>query len=65
MNADFHDVWPPRFVEIVDDWILRPNQLAYTGYKETYVRRLSFPTLEPLEPLPKEVAAKLGLLPKT
>jgi hypothetical protein len=61
----FGDVWPPRFVKIEDDWLLRNDQLAYIGYKEKAVRRLSFPELKELEPLSKQAAAELNLLPGT
>lgn len=61
----FGDVWPPQFFKIEDDWLINDNQLAYIGYKEGLVRRLSFPALDPLDPLPKEEAAKLNLLPDT
>lgn len=61
----FGDIWPPKFVKIEADWIIHQDQLAYLGYKEKMVRRLSFPGLEKLEPLSKDAAAKLGLLPDT
>jgi len=60
----FGDVWPPKFLKIEDDWLIHDNQLAYIGYKEPSVRRLSFPALDPLDPLPKAQAAKLNLLPE-
>ena len=56
----FGDVWPPRFVKIEDMWILHGGQLAYVGYEEAIVRRLSFPALEELEPLSRNEAAELG-----
>jgi len=59
----FGDVWPPKFFKIEDDWMIHDNQLAYIGYKEASVRRLSFPALDPLDPLPKAEAAKLNLVP--
>jgi hypothetical protein len=59
----FGDLWPPKFVKIEDDWILHNDQLAYLGYKEESVRRLSFPNLEELESLSKDAAASQGLLP--
>ena len=61
----FGDVWPPKFLKIEDDWLIRDNQLAYIGYKEDSVRRLSFPALDPLDQLPKEEAVKLNLMPET
>ncbi len=59
----FGAVWPPRFVKIEDNWVISGNILGYVGYKEELVRRLSFPELERLEPLPVAEAAQLGLLP--
>jgi hypothetical protein len=59
------DVWPPKFLKIEDDWLIHETQLTYLGYKESSVRRLSFPALDPLDPLPNEEAAKLNLLPET
>jgi hypothetical protein len=59
----FGDIWPPRFVKIEDDWIVKDNILAYIGYKEKVVRRLTFPQLDVLEPIPAAQAARLGLLP--
>lgn len=61
----FGDVWPPKHRKIEDDWLIRDGQLAFIGYKEHSVRRLSFPALAPLDPLPKEEAAKLNLMPET
>jgi hypothetical protein len=50
----FGDVWPPKFLKIEDDWLIHDNQLVHIGYKERSVRRLSFPALDYLDPLPKE-----------
>jgi len=61
----FGDVWPPKFIKIEDDWLIHEDQLACIGYKEREVRRLTFPGLDPLDSLPREEAAKLGLLPET
>jgi hypothetical protein len=61
----FGDVWPPKFHKIEDDWLIHSNQLAYIGYKERLVRRLRFPALDPLGPLPRDEAAKSNLMPET
>jgi hypothetical protein len=61
----FGDVWPPRFFKIEHDWLIHDNQLAYIGYKQDSVQRLSFPALDPLDPLPKEEAVKRNLMPET
>jgi hypothetical protein len=61
----FGDTWPPKFVKIEDHWVLHERQLSYIGYKQENVRRLSIPGLEELEPLTRDAAAELGLLPKT
>jgi len=60
----FGDVWPPRFVKIEDDWLINGKVLAYVGYKEIVVRRLSFPELDGLEAVPVAEAARLGQLPE-
>lgn len=60
----FGDVWPPRFAKIEDRWIISGSVLAYTGYKEEIVRRLSFPELAELAPLTLEEAKRAGLIPK-
>lgn len=60
----FGDVWPPRFVRIEDDWIINGNVLGYVGYKEESVRRLTFPGLDVLAPIPKVEASRIGLLPE-
>ncbi|HEY1787118.1 MAG TPA: hypothetical protein VGJ73_03140 [Verrucomicrobiae bacterium] len=57
------DIWPPKFIKIEDHWVIHEGQLAYVRYNEECARRLSFPELEELEPLSKEAAAGLGLLP--
>jgi hypothetical protein len=57
------DVWPPRFVKIEDDWVIDGNILSYVGYKEPMVRRLSFPALDSLDPIPAAEAVKIGLFP--
>lgn len=59
----FGDIWPPRFVKIEDDWVINEGVLGYVGYKEEAVRRLSFPALDALEPIPVAEAARVGLLP--
>jgi hypothetical protein len=59
----FGDIWPPRFVKIEDRWVIHDNVLAYIGYKEEMVRRLSFPALDALEAIPAIEAAQLGLRP--
>jgi len=60
----FGDVWPPRFMKIEDDWVINGNVLGYVGYKEKVVRRLSFPELDALEPIPAAEAARVGLWPE-
>jgi hypothetical protein len=57
------DVWPPRFVEIEHDWVIDGDILGYVGYKEAIVRRLSFPALDVLDPIPASEAVKVGLFP--
>ena len=59
----FGERWPPTFVKIEDDWLIKGDQLAYIGYKEDSVRRLSFPNLAQLAPLPREKAVKQDLMP--
>jgi hypothetical protein len=59
----FGDIWPPRFVKIEDNWFVNGNVLGYIAYKGEVVRRLSFPQLEELEPIPIPEAKRLGLLP--
>ncbi|WP_088253317.1 hypothetical protein [Fimbriiglobus ruber] len=60
----FGDIWPPRFVEIEDDWVLNGNILGYVGYKEKVVRRLSFPELDVLDPISAAEAIRISLLPQ-
>src|SRR5262249_750526 len=45
----FGDIWPPRFVKIEDRWLLKDSVLAYIGYKNSFVQRLSVPELDELE----------------
>jgi hypothetical protein len=59
----FGDLWPPRFVKIEDAWVIKEDILGFIGYKEETVRRLSFPGLEGLEPLPVAEAERAGLVP--
>ncbi|HEV2292632.1 MAG TPA: hypothetical protein VGR35_02180 [Tepidisphaeraceae bacterium] len=59
----FGDVWPPRFVKIEDDWVIDGNILSYVGYKEPVVRRLSFPALEGVDPIPVAEAFETDLFP--
>jgi hypothetical protein len=59
----FGDIWPPRFIKIEDDWIINGNILGYIGYKEKLVRRLSFPELDVLEPIPVLEAVRAGVMP--
>jgi hypothetical protein len=59
----FGELWPPRFVKIEDNWVINGDVLGYIGYKEDAVRRLTFPELEALEPLPIAEAERAGLLP--
>jgi hypothetical protein len=58
----FGDIWPPRFVKIEDDWFINGSILGYVGYREEVVRRLSFPELDVLEPIPAAEATRSGLL---
>lgn len=57
----FGEAWPPRFVKIEDDWVIHGDVLGYVRYKEEVVRRLSFPELDVLEPIPLAEAARAGL----
>ncbi|MFT5107025.1 MAG: hypothetical protein ACI9UA_002653 [Pseudoalteromonas tetraodonis] len=59
------DVWSLKFVKIEDDWLIHDEQLAYIGYKEDSVRRVSFPTLDSLNSISLEEATKLNLMPNT
>ncbi len=59
----FGDSWPPRFVEIEDDWVISGDALGFIGYQQNLVRRLSVPELDPLEPIPIPEAKTIGLLP--
>jgi hypothetical protein len=57
------DVWPPQFVKIEHDWVINGDTLWYIGYKENMVRRLRFPELDPLQPIPLAEAKQTGILP--
>ena len=59
----FGDLWPPRFVKIEDRWTVVDTTLSYMGYKAPSVRRLTFPQLDELPPIPAAEAQRLGLLP--
>jgi hypothetical protein len=59
----FGDVWPPKFVQIEDRWIVKDGVLGCIGYMEKEVRRLSYPGLDDLEPISVEEAERVGLLP--
>lgn len=50
-------------MRIEDAWVINGGILGYIGYKGDAVRRLSFPELEAMEPLPVEEADRVGLLP--
>jgi hypothetical protein len=56
-------LWPPTFVKIESRWVINGDTLAFIGYKDKAVRRLRFPDLEPLEPLPVAEANRIGIHP--
>jgi hypothetical protein len=53
----------PIFRKIADDWIINDRILGYWDWQETSVRRLSLPTLLPLEPISEEEASAQAVLP--
>jgi hypothetical protein len=55
--------WPPQFIEIDYPWVIKDSVLAYTGYQEKQVRRLTFPQLEPMAPVSLTEAERDGYLP--
>jgi len=59
----FGDAWPPKFVKIEDRWIINNNVLAFVGYKEKHVRRVSFPRLDELPQISISEAKSNGELP--
>ena len=59
----FGDIWPPKFVKIEDRWIINNDLIAYIGYKENQVRRVSFPELDVLPQIPLAEAESNGELP--
>jgi hypothetical protein len=56
----FGDIWPPKYMKIERDWAMHHGQLAYVGYKDELVRRLSIRELDELNPISKSEAAELG-----
>src|SRR5262249_51772966 len=58
----FGDLWPPRFVEIEDHWAIHGEVLGYIGYKRKVISRITFPGLDPLEPVPVADAPEFGLV---
>jgi hypothetical protein len=55
--------WPPTFTEIKYKWVINDAILAHIGYDEKQVQRLSFPSLEPMEPVSLSYAEQNGYLP--
>jgi uncharacterized protein (TIGR02996 family) len=54
---------PPKYQQIEDAWIIDGRVLAYRGWRESCVRGLSVPDLDPLPTLSEEEAAGRDLLP--
>jgi uncharacterized protein (TIGR02996 family) len=54
---------PARYHKIDDYWVLDGRELGFIGYRETEVRRLSVPDLEPLPSLTQDEATARGLMP--
>jgi hypothetical protein len=57
------DDWPPSFTEIEDRWLIKDSVLAYIGYKEEVVRRMTIPDLDRLGQIALSDAAEQGLRP--
>ena len=59
----FGDIWPPKFVKIEDRWIINNGVIAYIGYNQPNVRRVTFPNLDELPVIPIQEAESRGELP--
>ena len=55
--------WPPKFIEIESRWRIEVAVLAYLGYNEKNVRRLSFPQLQEMPHVTLAEAERDGYLP--
>lgn len=55
--------WPPKYVQIENDWIISDGVLGYRDDQQDQVQRLTVPTLTPLEPLSQAEAEAVGLVP--
>jgi uncharacterized protein (TIGR02996 family) len=53
----------PYYCELEDDWVLNGREIGYRGWRETTVRRLSVPGLQPFPTLSADEAAARDLLP--
>lgn len=57
------DEWPPSFIEIEDRWLIKGSVLAYSGYKEKIVHRMTIPELDRLNHISLSDAMEQGLHP--
>lgn len=60
--AKFGETWPPLFVEIEDEWWLIDGVLYFRGWDEGVIKRLKYPTLEPMDDLSIKEAKELGVI---